>query len=95
MGKIEKHQIKKYLVVDNYILNKVGYKIKEIIGIKKFDATKILIGTNNAVNDFKNAVILIMWVIKDNDKSFPQLSSEEGLVSQNWWEINKTFLRSY
>ena len=48
----------------------------------------------NDVNDFKTSVILIIWVIKDNDKLFPQLLSEEGFLSQNWWEIDKTLLRS-
>ena len=41
----------------------------------------------NAVNDFENAVILIMCVIKNNDNSHRQLFWEEGLVSQDWWEV--------
>ena len=36
-GKIEKYERKKYLMVDNYILDKVLGKIKEKIGIEKFD----------------------------------------------------------
>ena len=33
-------------MVDDYISNKVGHKIKEKIDIKTFDASKILIDTN-------------------------------------------------
>ena len=40
-GKIQKHKEKK-IEVDDYILDKVFDKIKEIIGIKKFDDTKII-----------------------------------------------------
>ena len=38
---------------------------------------------------FKNAVILITCVIKDSDKSYLQLFSEEKVVSQNCWEVVK------
>ena len=37
MGKIEEHEGKKYLMVDDYMLNKVLDKIKEIRGTEKFD----------------------------------------------------------
>ena len=43
MGKINEHEGKKYLMVDNWILHKVLNKIKEITSIEKFDDTKILI----------------------------------------------------
>ena len=43
MGKIEELEGKKYLMVDDYIVDKVLDKIKEIIGIEKFDDTRILI----------------------------------------------------
>ena len=34
MGKIEEHKEKVYLVVDEYMVNKVLYSIKEIVGIE-------------------------------------------------------------
>ena len=37
IGKNEEHEGKKYLMVDDYILNKVLDKIKKIIGIEHFD----------------------------------------------------------
>ena len=43
MGKINKHEGKKYLMVDNWILDKVLNKIKGTTSIEKFDDTKILI----------------------------------------------------
>ena len=43
MRKIKEDEEKKYLMVGDYMLDKVLVKIKEIIGIKKFDDTKILI----------------------------------------------------
>ena len=43
MRKIEEHEGKKYLMVDDNILDKVLDKIKNIIGIEKLDDTKILI----------------------------------------------------
>ena len=45
LEKIEEHQ-KKYLVVDEYIINKVLDKIKGIINIKKSDDTKISVDTS-------------------------------------------------
>ena len=47
LGKIEEHEGKNYLMVDDYMLDKVSDKIKKMIGIEKFDATKILIDTDN------------------------------------------------
>ena len=46
LEKVEKHQKKKCLVVDDYIINKVLDKIKGIINIKKSDDTKISIDTS-------------------------------------------------
>ena len=42
MVKTEEHKGKKYLMVNDYMLDKVLDKIKETIDISKFDATKIL-----------------------------------------------------
>ena len=82
MGKIEEHDRKKYLVVDDSMLNKVLYKIKEITGIGKFDDTKILIDAYDKLRDditLKNDVILIRCIIKDDDKFYPKITLEEAL----------------
>ena len=47
MGKIEEHKGKRYLMVNDYMLDKVLDKIKETICIVKFDDTKILIDTDD------------------------------------------------
>ena len=55
-------------------------KIKEIICIEKFDDTKVLIETDDKLPDditFKNDVILMTCVIKDDDRFYPQLFLEE------------------
>ena len=55
------------------MLHKVLDKIKMIIGIEKFDNTKILIDTGIKLADegtLKNAVILILCVIKNDDKFY-------------------------
>ena len=64
------------------MLDNVLDKIKEIIGIEKFDDTKILIDTDGKLpNDItlKNVVLLIACVIKDDDKFHPQIFLEEAL----------------
>ena len=63
-------------MVDDYVLDKVLDKIKEIIGIKKIDDTKVLIETDDKLpdeNTFKNVVILITCFIKDGDKFYSQM----------------------
>ena len=45
MGEIET-EIKKYSMVDDYLLDKGLDKIKEILGFEKFDDTKIFINTD-------------------------------------------------
>ena len=72
---------KKYLRVGDYTLNKALDKIKKIIGIKKFDDTKILTDKNDKLpNDItlKNVSILVTCVINDNDKFYPQMFLEEA-----------------
>ena len=51
MGKIEKHEEKKYLMVDDYILDKVLGKIKKIMNTEKIDNTVILIDTDGKLPD--------------------------------------------
>ena len=73
-------------MVDDYMLDKVLDKIKEIIGIEKFDDTKILIGMDDKLPDditLKNFVILTACVIKDGNKFYLQIFFEEELVSKN------------
>ena len=56
-------------MVDDYMLDKVLDKIKEIIGIEKFDGTKILIYADDKFADditLKNVMILMACVIKGN-----------------------------
>ena len=68
-------------MVDDYLLDKVLDKIKEIIGIEKFDDTKILIDKDDELPDditLKNVVILLTCVIKDG-KFYPQILLEEAL----------------
>ena len=83
MGKIEKHKWREYLMVDDYMLDKVLDQIKEIIGIEKFDDTQILIDRDDKLPDdmiLKNAVILTTCVIKDDSKFYPQIFLEETLL---------------
>ena len=60
-GKDWRTRWKKYLMADDNILNKVLDKIEKIVGIEKFDNTKILIERNDKLLDditVKNVVIL-------------------------------------
>ena len=60
-------------MVDDYMLDKILDKIKEIMGIEKFDDTKILIDSDDKMSDyitFKNVVILMTCVMKDGNKFY-------------------------
>ena len=48
---MEKHEGKKYLMVDDYVLNKLLDQIKEIISTEQFDNTKIIIDIDNELPD--------------------------------------------
>ena len=75
MGKIEEHKRKKYLMVDNYTLDKVK-KIKEIIGIEKIADSIMLVERDDKLPDdiiLKNVVISITCIIKDGDACDLQL----------------------
>ena len=70
-------------MTDYYMLNTVLGKIKVIIGINKFDDTKILIDTDNKLTDkvtLKNALMLKLCVIKNGDKFYLQIFLGEALV---------------
>ena len=43
--------MKKKKMIDDYVLNKVLNKIKEIIGIEKSDETKVLVSTDDKLSD--------------------------------------------
>ena len=63
--KIEEHEGKKYLMIDDYMLDLLWDKI-EVLGIENFDNAKVLIDTgDNLLDDitFKNVAILIICVI--------------------------------
>ena len=55
----------KYSVLDDYVLDKVLNKIKEITGCEKFDDAKILDDIT-----LKNVVILMACVIKNGDEFY-------------------------
>ena len=61
---------------------KILDKVKEIIGIEKFDNTKILVDTNDKLQEItlKNIVILITCDIKDDGKFYSQIFIEEALL---------------
>ena len=85
MGKIGGYKGRIYLMGDGNILDKVLDKIKNIIGIEKFDDTKILIETDGKLPDditIKYFVILITWIIKDDGNFYPQLFLEETLYNE-------------
>ena len=81
IGKIEEHEGKKFLVVDDYMLGKVLDKIKKTIDIEKFDDTKILIDMDDKLPNnitLKNVVILTTCVIKDDGKCYPEIFFEKA-----------------
>ena len=75
IGKIEEHAEIKMFAGWWLLLEKVLDKIREVIVIRKFDDTKILIDTNNKLPDditLKNDVILMKTcVIKGGSKFYP------------------------
>lgn len=69
-------------MVNDCLLYKVLYKIKETIGIEKFDDSKILIDKDDKLPDYitlKDVVILITCIIKDDHKFYLEISLEEAL----------------
>ena len=71
-------------MADDDCLDKVLDKIKEIIGIEKFDNTKNLIDTDDKLPNnitLNDVVILNTCVIKDDNKFYPQLFLEKALFA--------------
>ena len=96
MERIERHERKKYLMVDDTILGNVLDKIKKIIGIEIFDDIKILIGVDNKLPDdisLKNVVIWMTYVIKDADQFLSTIIFEISVSSKKlvgcWWKVVK------
>ena len=78
-GKDWKQWRKNYLIVDDYILDKV------LVDIAKFDDTKILIDTDDKLPyniTLENVVILITSVIKDGDKIYWYLYLEGAFYDE-------------
>ena len=70
-------------MINDYMLDKVLDKIKEIIGTGKFGDTKILIDTADKMPDdttLRNTVILITCVIRDDGKFHPLIFLEEAVL---------------
>ena len=83
--KIERHERKTCLMINDYMLDQVLDKIKETIGIVKLDDSKIFIDTVDKLADYvilKNVVILITCVIKGDAKFFPQIFLKETLYNE-------------
>ena len=53
MGKDKEHEGKKWLMIDDHVLDKVLSKIKQRIDIGNFDDNKILIETDDKLLDDK------------------------------------------
>ena len=73
---------KKYLMVDDYMLDKVLYKIKEIVGIEKIDENTVLIDKYDKLPDhitLKIVMILVTCVIKDEDEFYPHIFVQKAL----------------
>ena len=64
----------KYLIRYGYMLDNVLEEIKEIIGIERLNDAKILIHTDDKLQDdiiLNNVVILMICLIKDDGKFYP------------------------
>ena len=61
-------------MVDEYILEHVLDKSKEIKGIGKFDDTKILVDIDDTLGNeitLKNVVIIVSCIMKNYDNFYP------------------------
>ena len=78
------HEGKKYLIIDESVLDKVSYKFKNIMDIEKLHDTKNLIETDDKLpNDItlKNVKTLITCVTKNGDKLYSQIFLEKALLA--------------
>ena len=67
-------------MADDNILDRVLKVIQKVAGIKKFEDAKVLIDADDII--FKNVVILITCVIKEDDKLYLQISLEETMFDK-------------
>lgn len=77
--------MRKKLIYNHYILDKVLDKNKETWGIVQFHYTKILSDTDNKLPDYiilKNAMILIICIIKYDGKFYTKIFLEEVLYDK-------------
>ena len=94
IGKLKEYGEITYMMVDDYMLDKVSNTIKEITAIGKFEDTKMLVVIADKLPDdisFKKYVILMTCVIKDHGKFHPQLFLKEELFlskrgDNTWWK---------
>ena len=71
-------------MVNDYMLDKILDRIKEIISIWKCDDTNILINTNDKLPGYltlKNVVILTTCAIKDNVNFYPHVLSNRRSIT--------------
>lgn len=83
MEKIKEHKGKKYLRFDDYVLNIELDRIKEIIDTEEFDNTQILIRRDDVLPGditLKNAVVLMVSIIKDDGKFCPPPAFKRSIV---------------
>ena len=71
------------MLLDDYVVYKELNKIKKKIGSGKLDDPKILIDADDKLQNFKNVMILMTCVIKDDGKFYPQIILEEALLKKN------------
>ena len=72
-------------MIDDYMVEKVLEKIKEITGIEKFGNTKILINSDDKLSDdntLKRVVTLLTCAVKDGNKFYPQLFLDPALYDE-------------
>ena len=67
-------------MADDNILDRVLKVIQKVAGIKKFEDAKVLIDADDII--FKNVMILITCVIKEDDKLYLQISLEETMFDK-------------
>ena len=85
MEKFQEHEEKKYLMVNDYMLDKIVEKTKETIAIVKFDDTEILNDADDTLPDYitlKNVATLIICITKDDKKLYPQIFLEDTLYNE-------------
>ena len=71
----------KYLAVDDYMLNKASYKIKNLLGIWKFDDAEVLIDMDYKLLNYiflKNIATSLTCLIEDDGKFYSRIFLQEA-----------------